>query len=176
MIIYHSPMKRFFNVPVGQHYGSFGVKRRYSYHCGIDLYTDEDTPVFAIESGIVIEVKWFTGPDAGSEWWLPTRCVSVEGDTGVIVYGEIQEYDGIEVGKELSIGDRIGSVKRVLRHDKGKPTTMLHIQLLKHGFKDDDFPSWLHDMEKPDCLLNPTNLLIQCQLSFLKYRNLLREL
>jgi len=167
-LIYYPPIKKHFNVPVGNHYGSFGVKRKYSHHCGVDLYTKENTPIFAIEFGVVIEVKWFTGPEAGTDWWLSTRCVSIEGDSGVIVYGEIKELSHIEVGLQINQGEHIGNVQRVLKHDKGKPMSMLHVQLLEHGVIDDDIPSWKHDMEKPKGLLDPTQILIQCQLTMLR--------
>ena len=169
MILYYPPIKKHFNIPVGNHYGSFGVKRKFSYHCGVDLYTEENTPVFAIESGIVVEIKWFTGPDAGSDWWLPTRCVSIEGDSGVIVYGEIQEVSHIKIGSSVCMGKHIGNVQRVLKHDKGKPLSMLHIQLLEHGITDSDIPSWKHDMDKPKGLLNPTDMLIQCRLTVISH-------
>lgn len=165
MILYYPPIKKHFDVPVGNHYGSFGVKRKYSYHCGVDLYTKENTPVFAIEFGTVVEVKWFTGPEAESDWWLPTRCVSVQGDSGVIVYGEIQEVSHINVGSNICMGEHLGNVQRVLKHDKGKPMSMLHIQLLEHGMTDDDIPSWKHNMEKPKGLLDPTNILINSKLN-----------
>lgn len=169
MILYYPPLKKHFNVPVGNHYGSFGVKRKYCYHCGVDLYTEENTPVFAIEDGIVVEEKWFTGSLAGSDWWLPTRCISIEGDSGVIVYGEIQELSHIQIGNSINMGEHLGNVKRVLKHDKGKPMSMLHIQLLKHGITDDDIPSWKYDVEKPKGLLDPTQMLIQCKLSVISH-------
>ena len=167
MTIYYPPIEGFFNVPIKNHYGSFGVKRKYSHHCGVDLYAPVGTPVYAIESGTVVEIEWFTGPETQTDWWLPTRCVSIEGDTGVIVYGEISEIDNVLVGFKVSQGCRLGSVQRVLRHDKGKPTSMLHIQLLEHGMIDNDIPSWTHGMDKPKGLLDPTQMLIQCQLGIL---------
>lgn len=162
-MIYFPPLLKHFDIPVGNHYGSFGVKRKYEHHSGIDLYTPENTPVYAIESGKVIEVNWFTGPEVGSDWWFSTKQISIEGDSGVIIYGEINTLLHIETGYQVNQSEHIGNVVRVLRHDKGRPLSMLHIELLKHGYKNDDIPIWELDKEKPDGLLDPTNMLIQCQ-------------
>ncbi len=36
-----------------------------------------------MEAGVVVGVEDFTGPAAGSPWWLPTKAVLVEGASGV---------------------------------------------------------------------------------------------
>lgn len=162
MFKYCTPLYLMPYVPVGEHYGSFGVKRKYDRHSGVDLYCNDGDLVFAIESGIVTEINWFTGPKAGHSWWNNTRCVCIEGDTGVIVYGEIQEDEQrIKIGNFIEIGSRIGEVKQVLKKDKGKPMSMLHIMLLKHGYKEIDTHSWKLYEDKPDWLLDPTPMLIQ---------------
>lgn len=164
-MLYFPPLLKHFDVPVGHHFGSFGARRKYSIHCGIDIYADEGTPIYAIEDGKIVEVRWFTGAHVGTDWWLPTRCVSVEGNTGVIVYGEITEMSHLEEGAEVNQSEHLGNVTRVLRHDKGKPLSMLHVQLLEHGYVDEEIPSWKLEESQPKGLLDPTEILIQCQLN-----------
>jgi len=165
-MFYYPPLKVMTDVPVGNHYGSFGVKRKYSYHCGVDLYCNKGDFVFAIESGIVTETNWFTGPKINLPWWNDTRCVCVESDTGVIVYGEMQEFCKIVVGTKVKRGESLGTVETVLKKDKGKPMTMLHVMLLTRGTKETDIPSWAHDTERPKGLLDPTLLLTQCRINY----------
>lgn len=58
------PIKDKFSLPTSE--GVFGAKRKFDMHTGIDLYCTEQTPVYAIEDGIVIGVENFTGPNADS--------------------------------------------------------------------------------------------------------------
>lgn len=141
------------------HPGSFGAKRKFDIHTGIDLYCPEGSMVVAVEPGTVVEVENYTGPNADdpSPWWLDTKAVLVEGESGVICYGEIDT----ELKREQVVlaGDKIGTTKRVLRHDKGKPTCMLHFELYKPGTKE---TVWWHEgpmYGRPVNLLDPTNLL-----------------
>jgi hypothetical protein len=142
-------------IPVGEHVGAFGIERRFDMHKGVDLYVDPGTPVYAVEDGIVVEVKHFTGPEAGCDWWLPTKAVYVAGKSGVVVYGEIEPADGL--GRVVTECDLIGSVKRVLRTDKGRPTSMLHLALLKHGYLGSG--EWKKGEDKPYALMDPTPFL-----------------
>lgn len=112
-------------------HGRFGAPRRYDVHTGVDLYAPEGHPVTAIEAGEVVSIIDFTGPDAGCGWWLPTKAVMVEGASGVFLYGEIMPF--VFVGDTLGEGALVGHVKRVLRHDKGLPTSMLHLELYRPG-------------------------------------------
>ncbi|MBU0598870.1 M23 family metallopeptidase [Patescibacteria group bacterium] len=171
MFEYKNPLHMMPSIPVGEHYGAFGVKRKYERHCGVDLYCDEGESVFPIEPGIITEINWFTGPETNTPWWNSTRCVCIEGDSGIIVYGEIQEDVGyIKVGDYVSGEGRIGEVKRVLKKDKGKPTSMLHVSLLTHGFKEAHTHSWKLDDPKPHWLLDPTPILIQTKINDMKRR------
>lgn len=146
-------------IPVLPHVGAFACRRKYHTHEGVDLYCPEGTPVYAIEDGVVVAIEDFTGPKAGSPWWNDTRAVMVEGESGVINYGEILEAPGIVVGKAVKAGDLIGFVKTVLRKDKGRPMSMLHLELYAHGIRQ-SFAWEPPDRPKPDWLLDPTPLLI----------------
>lgn len=121
-------------LPLTPHPGAFGVQRKYHIHEGVDLYAPEGTPVFAVEDGEVVAVIPFTGEHANYPHWENTWAVLVEGETGVVVYGEIQAI--VKPGDRVGAGQSIGSILRVLRKDKGRPMAMLHLELYDHGVRD----------------------------------------
>ena len=128
---YHPPLLPMPDVPISNHYGSYLQKRKHSVHTGIDLYADKDTPVYAVEKGKVVIVKWFTGEKAGCDWWNNTQAVYVKGYTGVMCYGEVIPM--VKEGEEVTMGQQIATVTPVLKHDKGKAMSMLHFALHRHG-------------------------------------------
>lgn len=137
-------------IPVELHVGAFGVQRKNHTHEGIDLYAPEGTAVFAVERGVVVVVEPFTGPAAGSPWWCDTQCVLIEGQSGVVVYGEISAQ--VAPGDMVQSGQQIGTIARVLPKNKGRPQDMLHLELHTHGTR--SCPEWVHD--RPITLLDPT--------------------
>ena len=150
------------NVPLSPHHGSFGSVRKYDIHTGVDLYAPDMTPVYAMSTGVVTDVGKFTGPDAGSEWWNETWYItvgSIKGNfDGKILYGEIFEPQW-KKGRIIDEGELIGYVKQVLKKDKGLPMSMLHME----AYKRDWFGGpvwWNHNEPQPECLLDPTNLLL----------------
>ena len=140
--------------------GSFGAVRKHDVHTGVDLYTREGAPVFAMESGKVVSIEQFTGGEE-SPWWLPTWAVLVEGASGVIVYGEIAP----EVTRDSLVneGDLIGRVLPVLREDKvredipGHSRFMLHLELHVSGTRKTSW--WNLNEPQPDGLLDPRPIL-----------------
>lgn len=138
--------------------GAFGARRRHDIHTGIDLYAPEGTDVFAIRSGWVSKVAPFTGPGAESPWWLPTDYVGISDEDqrsqSYIVYGEIEPL--VTRNQYVKEGQLIGKVKRVLRNDKGLPTSMLHLEHYVEYVPD---PFVWKDGEKPRDLLDPTPLV-----------------
>lgn len=143
-------------LPVGSHVGAFGVKRKHHWHEGVDLYVPKATPITAVEAGVVVAVVPFTGPAAGLPWWLDTKAVFVEGETGVVVYGEIAPH--IEVGTEVVPHSLIGVAIPVLRTNKGRPMCMLHLELHQLGSR--SAPEWLTE-QKPEVLMDPTPYLLE---------------
>lgn len=137
------------------HYARFGAVRTHDIHTGIDLHCDPGTKVSAMEAGTVVAVVDFTGPEAGSPWWHSTKAVMVEGDSGVLLYGELRT--SLNVGDYLFAGDYIGDIKTVLKIDKGKPLAMLHLELYTPGTKEPVW--WTLNSPQPDDLLDPTFLL-----------------
>jgi murein DD-endopeptidase MepM/ murein hydrolase activator NlpD len=145
-------------IPTGNtHPGAFAFKRANHIHEGVDLYCFEGSPVSAVEDGVVVGVQWFTGEKANppSPWWHNTQAVLVEGSSGVVVYGEI--LTARTVGQEVKAGDLMGVVKKVLKINKGRPMSMLHLELHQHGTRDTF--EWLD--ERPASLLDPTAFLLE---------------
>lgn len=150
-------------IPVGNHPGAFGAKRKHDRHCGVDLYCPEGTPVFAVEDGTVVLIEQFTGEAVGTPWWNSTWAVKVEGASGVVCYGEIK-VGLLFVGEEIQKGDHIGNVVAVppekLRKDiPGHSVSMLHLQLYSAGKYHKDH-TWENSQEvPPDGVKDPTELL-----------------
>lgn len=147
-------------LPLGQHPGAFGVQRKHHTHEGVDIYVPISTPVKTVEAGTVVAVVPFTGPRAGLPWWLDTWAVFVEGASGVVVYGEIASH--VSLGQQLGSGELVGVVMPVLRHDKGRPRSMLHLELHAHGSR--SAPQWLDHTVRPEVLRDPTPFLLACSL------------
>lgn len=146
-------------LPEGQ--GKFGEKRKFDTHTGVDLYGPVGHSVVAVESGWVVAIDWtFTG-GADSPWWEQTAAVLVEGESGVVLYGEISPL--VQVGDFVPQGTQIGSILSVLRIKPGKtypnPTSMLHLELYRTGSRVAVW--WKAGEERPESLLDPTDLLEQ---------------
>jgi hypothetical protein len=141
------------------HAGAFGAARRFDVHTGVDLYCGDGQIVVAVEAGVVVGIEVFTGPNAGSPWWHETHAVLVEGESGVVLYGEIEPHAGLVMGARLDSGEPIGRVVRVLRKDKGTPTTMLHLELYAPGTRASSW--WRLDEPRPEALRDPTERLLE---------------
>ena len=151
-------------IPIGKLVGAFGVERKFDVHRGIDLYAPVGTPVFSVEEGKIIQIGPWTGAAAGCDWWLDTDAVYVEGESGVVAYGEIEVVKELEVDQVLKIGTLVGFIKRVLKKDKGRPTSMLHLQLYKHGHTSSG--GWELGNPQPEFLKDPTPYLIMSKDNF----------
>ena len=145
-------------LPLPPHPGAFGVQRKNHVHEGVDLYMPQDSAVLAVEAGEVLAVRFFTGPALGHHWWLPTYGVWVAGASGVVVYGEIEPH--VKVGQRVNAGQVIGAVTRVLKKDKGRPTSMLHLELRASGDTTDI--EWPDFCNRPPALRDPTPRLLEC--------------
>jgi hypothetical protein len=145
---------------MGMHPGAFGTMRRHHVHEGVDLYCAEGTMVSVVERGTVVAIEHFTGARSNppSPWWLDTKAVLVEGQSGVVLYGEVEPCPGLIVGAHLECGQVLGRVVRVLRHDKGRPVSMLHIELHTQGTRCSR--PWSREREPPDSLRDPTLFLV----------------
>jgi murein DD-endopeptidase MepM/ murein hydrolase activator NlpD len=148
-------------IPVGRlHPGAFGVERRHHTHEGVDIYGLEGDPVFAMQAGIVTGIQPFTGPSAGFDWWLDTQCVVVENDSGVLIYGELTSEPGLTPGMRVEEGQLLGYLSTVLKHDKGRPMNMLHLERYVSGVRE-SCGVWGKGADRPYGLLDPTDLLLE---------------
>lgn len=161
-------------IPLYPHVGSFGVKRRFDRHRGVDLYAPVGTLVFAVEDGVVCPengIRPWTGTIANCDWWEDTWAIIIEGKSGMVVYGEIKIDEGLLAMQKQALkipggqihvrkGQVIGTVVRVLKKDKGRPTSMLHIELREPGFYRNIDKSWEGDI-LPKGVLDPTPFLIR---------------
>lgn len=161
-------------IPTGDHPGAFGYQRTHDIHTGVDLYVDsnsldirysnENSQVYAIEHGTIINTGPFTGPLAGSNWWKPTNYVMVKSKSGNICYGEVRLGRNLKIGDTVSRGEVIATVLPVLdkskiRKDiKNHSDHMLHIELYDHSITK-PIDVWHHNEPKPVGLLDPTDLL-----------------
>jgi hypothetical protein len=158
-------LNKFRGLPINRHPGSFGFNRSYYSHTGIDLYADTDDEVFAIRPGVVVKIGYFTGPQAGSKYWLPTDAVLVKDTEGYYLYGELTS--DLKINDELKEGDLIGRLKPViekkLQEYPGHSATMLHLERLNFSYDPSlDWPDWLHSSPKrPEYLEDPTPELMQ---------------
>ena len=139
----------------------FGFKRSFYYHPGIDLYCPEGTRVVAAETGTVVGIEAFTGPDAepASPWWNPTEAVLIEGSSGVVGYCELITDSTLTIGDTVQEGQVLGRITPVLKRDKGNGTTMLHLELYRVGTR--SHVTWHHDEDRPEELQDPIDFLKQ---------------
>lgn len=147
-------------IPLYPHPGSFGFSRKNHVHEGVDLYAEDNDPVFAIEDGVVIKIKAFTGEIAGSPWWNDTYSVLVEHNSYSINYGEITPLESLKEGDKVLAGDLIGHIKPVLKVNKGRPMAMLHLEMYEKGITN-PVDEWRLNSNQPSGLKNPTELLIK---------------
>jgi len=158
------PLEKRVPIPARGHPGAFGTMRKHDVHTGVDLYCAEGSRVLAVEDGYVKFVVPFTGPKAGSPWWHETYAVGVEGASGVVLYGEVFPrgwHNMMRPGMTMKRGDSPGYVMRVLKEDKGRPTSMLHLELYLPWVEE---PVWwdLHAYQPPP-LLDPTRHLLRAE-------------
>lgn len=148
-------------IPIGRlHPGAFAVERRHHIHEGVDIYGLEGDPVLAMQAGVVTGIQPFTGPSAGFDWWLDTQCVVIENAEGVLIYGELTPKQGLVPGMRVEEGQLLGYLATVLKHDKGRPMNMLHLERYIPGVRE-SCGVWRKGESRPYGLLDPTGLLLK---------------
>lgn len=157
-------------IPIDEHCGAFGVKRKHDVHTGVDLYAPDGAPVYAMQLGTVISVFPFTGQDANCPWWFDTQAVAIEDEDGIWLYGEIEPDVNLAPGQLVFEGQRIGCVRRVLRNDKGRPVSMLHMERYTSGTRE-FAPVWELNQPQPPSLIDPTVMLAYFDRGVMWYRN-----
>jgi len=134
----------------------FGAKRKHDHHTGVDLFCQENEEVYSMYDGVVTSVIEFTG-FSESPWWNDTQAVMIYHPEiqKTFLYGEV--LTKIKPGRTVKAGQEIGRVKTVLKKDKGKPMTMLHMECYK-GLQTKAV-WWYHDTECPKNLEDITKYL-----------------
>ena len=110
--------------------GQFGAVRKHDVHTGVDLYCEKGGYVQSMEAGVVIDIVPFTGEVASppTPFWNNTWAVVIQGEHGILLYGEIVPLPEIMVGMQVQEGQEIGCVMPVLKSFKGRPMCMLHME------------------------------------------------
>lgn len=147
-------------IPTGDHPGAFAAVRKNHIHEGVDLYANNGDRVYAMVTGKVVAViEDFTGPGCGMPWWNQTSALAIEDENGVWIYGEITVAHGIKLGDVITKGTDIGSVKQVLKEDKGRPMAMLHLERYTVGTTE-SVGLWELNTPQPSNLIDPTPELV----------------
>ena len=178
--IWYAPIKQFDSIGYGtinqygqlRHYipyynepGSFGFKRKHEIHNGVDIYCKDGSEVRAVEDGVVVDIKPFTGKQNGTNWWNDTWAICIKGHSGVVCYGEMEEQFNFKIGDEVKANSVIGKIKAVLSEHKRRVdirnhnNAMLHIQLFKDYENDEQLADWYPNQERNKFLLDPTPYL-----------------
>jgi len=137
-LVWKFPIRNCYGLPINPHPGAFGFSRKDSRHTGVDIYTDLDEPVYAVEEGTIVGIEHFTGDWDNSPWWNNTDCVLIKGATGVVLYGEISVDEYWVRGSRIQAGEYLGKVMRVIKEGRdhyeitGWRPTMLHMELYPH--------------------------------------------
>lgn len=150
-------------VPSGNHLGAFAVERKNHIHEGVDIYCEKGDEVFAMECGEIVKIIPFTGEIADSPWWNNTYAVIVKHKGFYVNYGEIAPLDDLFVGQKVKEGELLGYIIPVLKEDKGRPMSMLHLEMYKieTDLKYVPTKSWDLGKSRPKGLINPTGYLIK---------------
>jgi murein DD-endopeptidase MepM/ murein hydrolase activator NlpD len=100
--------------------GAFGAMRGNDRkHAGCDLYCKEDTPVYSVDDGVVV--------DTSETFYKDTGAVTIQHDNFMARYAEI--WPAVEQGDHVRAGELIGAVKR----PQGEEVCMLHFEMYE-GF------------------------------------------
>jgi len=67
----------------------------------------------------------------------------------------------LKIGQQVETRTLLGTVVQVLKEDKGRPMSMLHLELHEKGTM--DALPWPLEGPKPSTLLDPTVYLLDCQ-------------
>ena len=144
-------------LPLGStHPCGFGSSRKGGFNTGIDLVCEPHQEVVAVESGRVLAITNFSAKQP-QPWINMTRVVLIEGESGVIAYGNIKEVPGLAAGEYIDAGELIGTVMPIYKNKKNK-STKLKLEWYTRGTKKRG--AWLPCKPKPSNMLDPTPMLL----------------
>lgn len=157
--------------------GSFWESRGDRFHCGIDFYCEEGTPVLSCEDGYVLETGIFTSPNL-IYYWNITYFVLIRSLRSGYIF-KYAEMKTIFVSKHQHIkqGQIIGLAGKVINSNKlsifsplyiqkiaaSNNCSMLHLELHQSPYK--EIRPYLggnyFGLDKPNSLLNIEKFLIE---------------
>ena len=112
--------------------GSFWEDRGDRFHCGVDIYSPENSRVVAVESGTVVDTGIFTSPKM-IPYWNTTYYIVIKHYNGLLSkYAELAGTSASS-GEEVDAGQVIGYVGGVLDLDKITDEAPLYVQELKRN-------------------------------------------
>lgn len=149
--------------------GSFWEDRGDRFNAGVDIYAPENSPIYAIEEGVVIDIDVFSRNS--SPYLNETKYLIIKSPEKVnYKYCEIDDIV-IEIGDKVKPGDLIASVKRLINPDHIDNETpffikeliydnllsKLHLEMYKAPFTEIrpyELGNFLGD-EKPNSIIDP---------------------
>lgn len=157
--------------------GSFWESRGDRFHCGIDFYCEENTPVLSCEDGYVLKTGIFTSQNI-LYYWDITYFVLIKSlhNDYVLKYAEMKKIF-VSENQKIKRGEIIGLVGKVINPDKlsffsplyiqriaaSNNCSMLHLELHKFPYK--EIKPYLggnyFGLDKPNSLLNIEKFLIE---------------
>lgn len=152
---FHYLPSGFSGVPTKNHVGAFGAVRKKHIHEGVDIYLDEGHPIHSNGVGIIKAIIPFTGSKCNSGWWHDTEAVVVSYSGGDVLYGEIIVNSILRVGDVVTDGQLLGHITPVLKKDKGRPMSMLHLE----RYNNFTTPFEWYDDNDTIPVTNPTDML-----------------
>lgn len=145
-------------VPLGAgHVNGFGGKRRNGFNTGIDLLCDAYQPVASVEAGTIVAIVNFSKKGKTKPWINTSRALLIEGDSGVVCYGNVKPNSKLKVGSFVSKGQVVGKVIPIYKNKKNR-VCKLKLEWYTHGTRRRS--SWNFNKDIPGNLLNPTHMLL----------------
>lgn len=157
------------SIPKKGDFGFFWEERDEGFNAGIDIFAEENSNVYAIEDGIIIDIDKFSENDeSGSN---ETFYIVIRGSDKInYKYCEILP-NSIKIGQKINSGDHLGVISSVYKEEnlnsetpiyireqisEGK-SSKLHLELYKAPFSEVrpyKMGNYLGE-NKPKSLLNP---------------------
>lgn len=153
-------------IPIGKHQpGSFGYisRNNNNINTGVDLICAPGTDVAAVESGTVVNIEYFTGPEASCPEYNTSMAILIASNNSVILYGYIEPLPEIKPGILINSGQLIGKVVSLQKNEKNikkknNKKSMLRIELYKKNTIKSIW--WEYGKTQPKRLLDPTKKLL----------------
>ena len=123
------PLPKKYLMEKNQKIGTFLENRGDRFHCGVDLYAPKNTPVFAVEDGIIYLTREFTNPNVISYWNTTYEIILQSNSTYFFRYAELHCVF-VKKNDVVSAGDIIGVVGQVLNPEKINQAHPVYIQRL----------------------------------------------